>query len=271
MFDNLKLLKSYFNDKVELLRYRHILPSNMRHDDLYIVEFPKSGITWLSTIIANTCFLEEGMNKEATHYNLEQIIGDIHVTEFIGVNSSVYPYHRIIKSHTEYNPYYRHVIYIIRNPFSVMNSYYNYLVSNKLFKGNFESFVRDSDFGISKWKKHVESWVIPKRNLKLHLIRYEDLIDTPDETIANLYRNLGWKINDSIKKEALELSCFEHMKELDNLYKYNCPFRGYDFVREGKKTPEIDSASRKYIYENSVSFLEKFYPDILVKNYEENS
>lgn len=265
-----KALKQLFRDTKEHLRYlkyKNTLPNNPNNSDLYIVEFPKGGITWFSTIITNTCFLESNITKEATLYNLEQFIGDIHQSKIISENNIIFPYHRIIKSHHSFNPFYRHVVYLVRNPFSVMNSYYYFTTNNNSFNGTFEEFIRSDKFGIDVWVRHVESWINPKKVLKFHYLRYEDLIDKPNETISNLYRNIGWSVEQLKVKKAIELSSFENMKILDDHYKKFCPFRKYDFVRKGKKQTEMSIESEKYIYEASLDILKEIYPE-MVKNEE---
>lgn len=262
-----QVVKQILKDSKEYLRYlkyKNTLPNNPNNSDLYIVEFPKGGITWFSTIVANTCFLEEGINKTATHYNLEQFIGDVHQNNMINDNN-IFPYHRIIKSHDSFNWYYRHVIYLVRNPFSVMESYYHFTTNNNSFDGTFEEFIKDEKFGIKTWVNHVESWIRPQKVLKLHYLRYEDLIDNPFKTIFDLYKNLGWNIDETKIKLSIELSNFDNMKKLNNHYKRFCPFRKYDFVRNGGKETEIDKKLEKYIYDSSLDILKELYPE-MIKN-----
>jgi len=261
-------LKQLLRDGKEYLRYmkyKNTLPNNPNNSDLYIVEFPKGGITWFSTIIANTCFLEEGINKKATHYNLEQFIGDVHQNKIISENNTIFPYHRIIKSHDTFNPYYRHVIYLVRNPFSVMKSYYHFTINNNSFNGTFEDFIRNDKYGIDTWVKHVESWIKPKEVLKFHYLRYEDLIDKPSSTIFNLYKNIGWSIDKNKINDTIEMSSFDNMKLLNDHYKNFCPFRKYNFVRKGQKETEMDIESKEYIYKASLNILKEIYPE-MIKN-----
>lgn len=261
-----QVLRQIARDGKEYLRYlkyKNTLPNNPNNSDLYIVEFPKGGITWFSTILANTCFLEEGINKKATYYNLEQFIGDVHINKIINTNESVYPYHRIIKSHDSFNPYYRHVVYLIRNPFSVMNSYYHYTVNNKQFTGTFDEFIKNDKYGIKTWVRHVESWLKPQKEMKFHLVRYEDLQDNAFESIKNLFGNLGYKIDDEKIQKAIDLSQFSEMKKNNNHYKEFSPVRKYDFVREGKKNIELSDDIKKYIILKSESVLKEIYPEYL--------
>lgn len=261
--ESLKQILRDGKEKVRYLKYKNTLPNNPNNSDLYIVEFPKGGITWFSTIIANICFLEEGIDKQATYYNLEQFIGDIHINKIIDENHSIFPYHRIIKSHDVYNPYYRHVIYLVRNPFSVMNSYYHYSLNNKYFNGTFEEFVKNQSYGIKIWKEHVSKWINPNKEMKFHLVRYEDLQDNPVNTMNNLFENLGFVIEAVKIEKAIEMSSFDNMKKKNNHYKKFSPARQYDFVREGKKNIEINDEIKNYIIEETKEILEQIYPEYL--------
>lgn len=254
--NNLRRLKQYWL----FLKHRDLLPDVVENSDLYLVEFPKSGIHWLSFIITNTCLLEAGINKRATHFNVEQFIGDIHRHKKIA-QPPFFPYHRIIKSHSSYNPFYRHVVYLVRNPFSVMVSYYHFTIANKAFSGSIEEFVRDKRFGVKNWAEHIWSWIEPERPLKFHLIRYEDLHDDAFGTIKALYTNLGWCIDDEKIKKAIEMSSFEEMKKDDEHYRKHCPFRRYDFVREGKKKTELSDDIKRYILEVAGDLLERLFPE----------
>lgn len=234
------------------------------NDDLFIVEFPKSGITWLSNILANTIVLKNNLSLDVTHFNLEQFIGDIHVSNNINrQDKKLFPGYRLIKSHNEYTSSYRHVIYLIRNPFSVMQSYYFYAQGNGFFSGELQEFIRDKRYGVDSWCKHVDSWVCsPKRKMKMHIIKYEELQDDSFSTISTLYSNLGWKIEEEHIKTSIEKSSFKEMKKSEELFKAHCPHRRYSFVREGKKYTKLDNDSREYIAKKTKNILLKLYPEL---------
>jgi hypothetical protein len=243
-------------------QYKLTTPNIVYNSDLYVVEYPKSGITWLTSILANLCYLESGINKKATYYNLEQFIGDVHISRDIAQNDQ-FPYHRIIKSHAQFNPNYRHVIYLVRNPYSVMSSFYHYCTNNGYFRGEYERFVKSKDFGIDSWVSHVISWIDPKKEMKLHLIKYEDLFDDPQETISLLCQNLGYVISRELIEQAINMSDFSSMKKSNNLYRRFCPTRKYDFVRSGKRSVNVDNDIEKYIYDKCEIVLTSIYPELI--------
>jgi hypothetical protein len=159
------------------------------------------------------------------------------------------PKYRFIKSHFEYCPYYNQVIYLVRNPLDVMNSYFYYLSMLNIFKGTYEEFVKSSDFGISNWIKHVYSWLFRgDSSQRVHVIKYEELKENSFFTIQELYFNLGIKIDEKSIHEALDLGHFKNMKDSENLYKRHNPNTSLVFVREGNiGTNTADKGVEEYI------------------------
>lgn len=248
--------------KADYLRHRNSTPKSVRNSDLYIVEYPKSGITWFSSILAGSFLLESGIAIKPSLFNLEQIVCDIHVNRDIPDNTN-YPYYRLIKSHAAFNPFYRHVIYLVRNPFSVMKSYYHYMSAHQRFNNNLSEFVRSSKHGIDSWTRHLESWLNPKREMKFHLLKYEELKDDAFSTMKALFENLGLIISDEIINTAISMSSFESMKKSNDLYRQHAPMRSYDFVREGKRDVTMDDRTKDHIISRSKNILKRIYPEYL--------
>lgn len=250
------MLKKIIKNKLD--RSKNILIYN---DDLFVVEFPKSGITWFTTILANTICLQNQLFLFPTQFNLEQFVGDVHVSKHINHKSYHFPGYRVIKSHSKYNQSYRHVVYLIRHPYSVMKSYFHFVVNNNKFSATFSDFLSSNKYGINAWCNHVDSWLNPVRPLKLHLVRYEDLIDKPFETIENLYSNIGWDVSVTCIQESIKKSSFQSMKKSDELYKENCPFRKYSFVREGKKKAFLNVENKRYIDTHANKIISEYYSE----------
>jgi hypothetical protein len=89
--------------KEYLLRpiYKRYVPRNPKHDDIFIVEFPKSGITWLSNIIGNIELLLNNKKENITYYNVVKYIPDIHQVRNAPINR--FSDRTFIKSHLKYN------------------------------------------------------------------------------------------------------------------------------------------------------------------------
>jgi hypothetical protein len=99
-----------------------------RHDDLYIVSFPKSGATWMDFLMANIHTTMSGDKRSINFFNIHTIIPDIHYCRQVGIANLAFPGFRVIKSHAEFNRYYKNVIYLIRDPRDTMVSYHKFLV-----------------------------------------------------------------------------------------------------------------------------------------------
>jgi len=246
------------------LKYKNTLPNNPMHDDIYIVEFPKSGITWLQHILGNIELKLQNKNEKITFYNHHRYLPDIHQLSNSYINRI---FNRtFIKSHAEFNPYYYSVVYLIRNPFDVMVSYYNFM-SHLGYEDDFEIFVKNKTYGISAWKRHVNSWFYKKvKAQRMHFIKYENLISNTKEEIKNLYINLGVDLSDDILEYGIKQSDLKLMQKLENHYRHYNPNYTMTFVGKTNKksksellTPRI----KKYIQDVAYDEIKFFYPELI--------
>lgn len=267
----LNLFKGLFNmtknnlEKVIYFKHYRFYPTNPKHDDIYIVEFPKSGITWLSTIIANINLLESNEKIKITFYNLQQYIPDIHSTRTINYFPLwSFPKFRFIKSHDTYNKNYKHVIYLVRDPIKVMNSYFIFAKELKIFNGTIDDFVKHPLFGIKSWIDHIESWLNKGvTDQKIHLIKYEDLLENPFIELKKIYQNLGLDVSDDNIHKSIDLSDLNQMKISENTHKNNNPnYKNFYFIGNGKNLLETNMTNniKTYIFKNIKH--SKIYKDI---------
>jgi len=254
--------------KSDLSRYLYSasLPTNSSAEDVWLVEFPKSGVTWLSFLLANVNNKMNDFNCEVNFFNIHHFIPDIHLSQHLKEHTG-FPGFRFIKSHSELNPYYYRVIYIVRDPRSVMVSYYKFLVGLNSYRGNLSEFIRDETFGIKAWNRHLDMW-INKSNIgiRINFLKYEDLLDDTEAQLKHLYRIYGYTIPDKIIQSSVlssnrvQMKLFEsERKELDIRFSKN--YSGFQFVgdggaegfRESLTTSDID-----YINENTLHFRKLF-------------
>ena len=265
-----KSIINNFRNQIRFIIYKNYLPANPRQDDLYLVEFPKSGITWLSTIIANIYIQIANKDKKefVTFCNITKYVYEtISNKVFIG-NLMLIGNERVIKSHSNFNPYYLRVVYILRNPLDVMVSYYNYM-QDLGWKGDFIKFVKSKKYGIYAWKNNVNGWINESNNgyNQIHLIKYEDLLKNPVKEIKDIYQNLGENIDINIIEKALELSSIENMKKSEEFYRKHSPNYTMSFVgKEGKIPKEklLTNEIKEHIIKETRSILERFYPELLI-------
>jgi Sulfotransferase domain len=262
------ILKKIFRDGVEYFRWiehKKTLPSNPKHDDIYLVEFPKSGVTWLSHLLGSTENLLVSSNVKVTIFNNHKYIPDIH--QLRGSKIRRFLDRTFIKSHSEFNPYYFFIVYLIRNPVDVMISFYNFKLDHG-YKQSFDVFLQDKRCGVSAWKRHVNSWHYKSvGEQKMHFIRYEDLVENPSQEIQKIYDNLGVEITDLMLSEAVSLSSIDVMKASEEHYRKHNPNYTVNFVgREGKKVSKAgcSQAALDYILTELRDEIECFYPELII-------
>jgi len=237
-----QLSKLNYTDKIQdknAMAHQKIgaAPVCPRHDDLYLVSYPKSGATWLDFLVANVNVLMSGDNSEINIFNVHDFVPDIHYSKDIGNIRTSFPAYRIIKSHDNYNPAYKKVIYLVRDPRDVMISYYHFATALGDFSGSLADFIRSPNFGIDAWCNHLQGWFEDSPvALRIYFMRYEDMKNDIFETMTAMYKMLGHQIPKEILTRAIELSSFSKMKESEEAWGYGGRPSGKNlkFMRKGK-------------------------------------
>jgi len=246
-------ISALFNDFYSK-RFRPIDPSI---DDLWLVEFPKSGITWLSFMIANVMSVMSDDKKSITMLNINDYVPDIHMSRYLPAQR-LWPYHRIIKSHSRVNRGYVKIVYLVRDPWNVMRSYYNMVLGLGWRDGSFTDFIRDRRLGIDSWVKHVDGWLSKSRDFdKIYFVKYEDIRSDPKNAIYDIFKSFGYSVGHDILDLAVQRSSLHEMKSLEsklrqvdlrNQYKSSGEEK-YSFVGSGSvKSDKSDFLDKDYEY-----------------------
>jgi len=225
-------------NKIKNYRDLKYCPLLRRHDDLYLVSYPKSGVTWLSALVAKLLLTLDGEDREINLFNVQDFIPDIHVSRLIQRQS---PFKRVdfrvLKSHSPYNFHYKKVLHLVRDPRDVMISYWHYLTSLNQYNGSISDLIRSPDYGIEKWVRHSNSWmrgVSPE--IVLNYIRYEELRSDANKVLGRILYLLGFENNLELVQKVVTSLSLRKMKEFENNYKIfnlNLPDE-HDFIRKGE-------------------------------------
>jgi hypothetical protein len=186
-------------------------------DDRFLVSYPRSGNTWTRFLIANLLFPD----LEVSFLNIDHLIPDV-----ININRrelAKIPRPRLIKSHEYFDPRYKKVIYIVRDPRDVVISYYYFLLKQGFIKDSdsLETFVQrfvdgDVDPEFASWNENVLSWIgIRMGRPGFLLLRYEDLKAKPTHELAKAAEFLGIQRTSESLTRATNLSSVERMRELE--------------------------------------------------------
>jgi hypothetical protein len=187
-------------------------------DDTFIVSYPRSGNTWTRFLIANLIFPSENV----TFANIERLIPDTSSQSNRALKRTPRP--RIIKSHQYFDPRYRRVLYIVRDPRDLVLSYYNFQRKYRQIADDYpladyvDDFVQgrliSADWG--SWGENVASWVYTRQNQSgFLLMRYEDMKSDTEKQLRRIAAFLGLEPTPKRLQKAIEASSPERMRELE--------------------------------------------------------
>ncbi|MBO0911612.1 MAG: sulfotransferase domain-containing protein [Acidobacteria bacterium] len=186
-------------------------------DDTFLTSYPRSGNTWTRFLVGNIVHMEEAV----TFLNVERLVPDMYK------HSDSYLRHlprpRVLKSHEVFDPRYRKIIYIVRDPRDVAVSNYHWEMKQRSVgeKCPIEAFVLRWMKGsywdrLGNWGEHVASWLSTRQGHEGFLIvRYEDLIEDTASELAKIAGLLGIEATRERLTRAVELSSRDRMRELE--------------------------------------------------------
>jgi hypothetical protein len=186
-------------------------------DDTFIASYPRSGNTWTRFLIANLMHPE----KPVTFANIETIIPD--ATALSSRELKRVPRPRLIKTHEYFEPRFRKVIYLVRDPRDVVLSLYNFRRKYRSVDDSYpiERYVAErflpGDLDVS-WGEHVGSWLGTRMNQPgFLLVRYEDLLQDPTRELCRLASFLGIAASTETLTQAIERSSANRLRQLEKV------------------------------------------------------
>ena len=188
-------------------------------DDTFLVSFPRSGSTWTRFLIANLVHPE----IEVSFANLERLIPDTSSQSNRRLKQTPRP--RLIKSHEYFDPRYRRVMYIVRDPRDVVLSYYDFQRKYRHFDDSFSldqyvtGFIQGTinHWGTwGTWAENVNSWLATRSGSEdFLLLRYEDMKDDTPRELERIARFLGIEPAPERLTRAIQLSSADRMRKLE--------------------------------------------------------
>jgi hypothetical protein len=193
-------------------------------DDTFIVSYPKSGNTWTRFLVGNLMY-PDGVDFS----NINRLVpdpGDLSKRYLKGLRRP-----RILKTHFPFDPRYKKVICVVRDPRDVVLSEYHFDIKRKVIDEDFpiERFVSrfvagEVNHDAGSWGENVGSWVAARQNGKKFqsgqnflLVRYEDMVDDPKSELGRIARFLGIDPKAERLAKAVERSSADRMRKLEKL------------------------------------------------------
>lgn len=186
-------------------------------DDVFLTSYPRSGNTWTRFLVGNLVY----QNEPVTFLTVERLVPDMYKSSDRVLRNLARP--RIVKSHECFDPRYRKVIYIVRDPRDVAVSNYHWELKLRSVRDGLpiEDFVprwMEPEFWprIGSWGDHVTSWLSTRQGKKgFLLLRYEDLKKDPQRALAQVADFLGIEPSLERLQRAVELSSADNMRKLE--------------------------------------------------------
>ena len=192
-------------------------------DDVFLVSYPRSGNTWTRFLIGNLL----NPQQPVSFANIESIIPEIYFNPDRILRRRPSP--RLLKSHESFQPLYKRLIYITRDPRDVAVSFYHHHVkAGNLPDGypmdeyvpRFVAGEFDSAFG--SWGENVQSWLsIRGESPDFLLLQYENMKADPEGALRQVGHFLAARsfphldLTPQAIRRAVELSSSDRMRALE--------------------------------------------------------
>jgi len=220
----------------------------LRPTDVFLVGHPKSGNTLLAYMLAIT-MNKNFDGKQVTLANIREFIPTIHAKDGDIKAYAQFPTPRIFRNEgPRYPDSYPRTVYILRDPRSVLMSYYHHCIHDTdNYEWKFDTFLDEMlAYGcikrlepyILRWDKQVLQWVERSKVQPVKIVKYEDMIRDRRQVLSEVIDFVGISCEEADIALAVERSSFENMRKEEETYGAE-PYsgdkgeRGY-FVRRGK-------------------------------------
>ena len=187
-------------------------------DDVWLTSYPRSGNTWTRFLVGNLVHTTEAV----TFLNVERLVPDMYKHSDRYMRNLPRP--RILKSHEVFDPRYKRVIYIVRDPRDVAVSHYHFEMKQKSIPEGYsiDQFVSEWIAGhywerIGNWGDHAISWLSTRQGRDgFVVVRYEDLIADPKQELVKVAHLLAIDPTPERLARAVDLSSADRMRQLES-------------------------------------------------------
>jgi hypothetical protein len=174
--------------------------------DVFIVGYPKSGNTWFRSIIGELIF---GVNAEIAPLRLAwELVPDVHDRKYYFRFSE----RAYFKSHHLPRPEYQQVIYLVRDGRDVMVSLKHYMENKAGKEIDLLSLFTADQIWPCRWDEHVVAWQENPYRANILIVKYEDLLQSPQEELQKISRFLNVKCDPTRAAEIIARTSLENLR-----------------------------------------------------------
>ncbi len=192
-------------------------------DDVILASYPKSGNTWSRFLIANLLYPEQHPNWG----NIDRLIPAPEVMSKREFERAPRP--RIIRTHDAYDPRYKRVINIVRDPRDVALSQFHHHRKRKLIADDYPfasflpRFLAGETNNHGSWKQNVASWLAARYgDSGFLLLRYEDMLLDTQHELSRICSFLGMEVSPERLAAAIAQSSPQEMRKLEQMQADQC-------------------------------------------------
>jgi hypothetical protein len=188
--------------------------ARIRDTDRFIVSYPRSGSTWVRTVLSN--IIVPDADSDPSVFN--QIIPGTSIRTLRTIHRLQSP--RLISSHTWYRSEVPLAVYIVRDGRDSLISYYHYLVTRLHREESFSDFFESYCAGREgqRWHENVESWLsqgAAAMRERLLIVRFEDLRADPERRFGEISRFLDIQATGEEIRRAADSASVERMAAME--------------------------------------------------------
>lgn len=251
---------------------------NIKFDstDLILSEFPKSGVTYLSFLIAAYFKNYYKIKKEVNFFNINDYVHDVHITQKKPISSDISKYtgFKIFKTHQNECNKITKFIYLIRNPINCIQSYVDHFQNFYSSKISFSTLLRTQTYGLEAWINHVNNWTLTKRPTGVAIFKYEMLCAEPHISLGKIIKLIGLKLDKKSLNFSVNYCSRKNMSLIEDASSYHSHLKtknGAGFVKlTSRKTDQLNTNDLNYIYtrlkQQKNLFIQEYYENIFKKN-----
>ena len=198
-------------------------------EDVFLVGFPKSGITWLQTLLAGLFYR---IDLTGIHDTLVQdLIPDVEDR----------PYYRryrdpmFFKSSHLPQPQYRRVIYLLRDGRDAVVSQWRHLEATQNAAPSLAQIITQPDPVFGLWHQHVDAWLTNPHQARMLVVKYEDLLCGTPAQLQRILQFVGEPRTAGEIALAVDRASFANMWARERRFGWDDPSwpQDHDFVRRG--------------------------------------
>lgn len=113
------------------------------------------------------------------------------------------------------------VMLIVRHPLDALLSHFMHVHNQagqhdaNSLPATFDAFIRHPVWGVSKYLAYYNLWAARMPNPRISIVRYEDMHESPQDTVRRLLDFLKVSIRDDLVTDAISFASFDNMRSME--------------------------------------------------------